>query len=83
MKIIKGIDIRSDKLKEFPKEILSMPKLERIDLHGNGIKEIPKEIINLTKLEKLDMQYCANLKKTPKKIGNLIRESKIKCWWNF
>lgn len=70
-------------LKEFPKEILSMPKLERIDLHRNGIKEIPKEIINLTKLEKLDMQYCANLKKTTKKIGNLIRESKIKCWWNF
>ena len=59
-----------------------MSRLDSIDLHGDEIKEIPKEVINLKKLEKLDMQYCHNLKKTPKRIGHLIRESKIKCWWD-
>ena len=69
-------------LKEIPKEILSFNRIKWIDLHGDGIKEIPKEVINLPKLEKLDMVHCNNLKKSPKKIGKLIRDSKLKCWWD-
>ena len=68
-KVIK-LELRKNKLKSFPMEILKFPNLQYLDLSKNSIKELPIEISQLKNL-----QYFAisknSLEEFPPQIGDL------------
>ncbi len=68
-KVIK-LELRKQKLKSFPMEILKFPNLQYLDLSKNNIKELPVEISQLKNL-----QYFAisknSLEEFPPQIGDL------------
>lgn len=65
------LNLKKQKLKDFPKEIFLFKNLQELNLSKNKITKIPKEIGTLTNLQKLDLS--ANLiDSLPKEIGNLV-----------
>ena len=68
-KVIK-LELRKQRLKAFPMEILKFPNLQYLDLSKNNIKELPVEISQLENL-----QYFAisknSLEELPPQIGEL------------
>ena len=68
-KVIK-LELNKQKLKEFPKEILSMHNLQYLDLGKNKIKDIPPEIGQLKNLQWLSLSKN-DLQDLPLAIGEL------------
>ena len=53
LKNIEYLNVHSNKLKEFPRNILKFPKLKRLTIGYNGIKKIPEWIGGIKSLESL------------------------------
>ncbi|EAY30768.1 leucine-rich repeat containing protein [Microscilla marina ATCC 23134] len=53
-KVIK-LDLRKQKLRKFPKNIIKCKNIEELNLSDNFIDSLPKEISKLTKLKKLHL----------------------------
>ena len=62
------LELRKQKLKEFPKEIFQFKNLQSLDLGRNQLKEIPDSIYTLTQLQYLDVSHN-KLGALPKEIG--------------
>jgi len=64
------LNLRKQKLKDFPKEILELKNLQYLDLSKNDIEELPDSLVTLK-----DLQYLlvsrTGLKALPKNIGQL------------
>jgi len=43
---LEGLHLENNKIKELPKEIFSMKKLQTLYLNGNKIKKVPEKEIN-------------------------------------
>lgn len=65
-----ALTLKHKGLKEFPKVILQMHKLERLDLSWNKMHSLPKEIGTLTSLTYLNLNHN-RLDSIPKEIANL------------
>ena len=64
------LELRKQKLKEFPKEIFMFKNLQYLDLSKNQIKELPDSIYQLTQLQYLDVSRN-KLGSLPKEIGKM------------
>ncbi|MBD3272916.1 hypothetical protein GF385_01005 [Candidatus Dependentiae bacterium] len=63
---------KNEKLKEIPKNIGNLVRLEWLQLHNNELKKLPESIGKLKNLKLLDL-YNNQLNKLPKGIGNLTK----------
>lgn len=64
------LDLRRNKLKTFPMEILKLKNLQELDLSKNNLKELPEEIGTLTNLQVLNISGN-KLQYLPDSIGEL------------
>lgn len=64
------LDLRRNKLKTFPFEILKLKNLQELDLSKNNLKELPEEIGKLTNLQVLNVAGN-KLQYLPDSIGEL------------
>jgi leucine-rich repeat protein SHOC2 len=64
------LNLRKQKIKGFPKEILRMKNLQYLDLSRNNIKELPDSIVTLTSLQYLIVSRTG-LELLPSNIGKL------------
>ncbi|MFT5885370.1 MAG: Leucine-rich repeat (LRR) protein [Arcticibacterium sp.] len=64
------LSLKNDHLKEIPKGIGDLKKLEILDLSGNDFRSLPSTFSNLTSLQELYLEND-HLKAIPKGIGNL------------
>ena len=64
------LELRKNKLKKFPKEILNFPNLQYLDLSKNNIEDIPHEIGELKNLQYLSLNKN-KLQDLPIEIGQL------------
>jgi len=62
------LELRKQKLKDFPKEIFKFKNLQYLDLSKNQLKELPDSIYVLTKLQSLNVSHN-KLGAFPKEIG--------------
>lgn len=56
---LRGLDLGTNKLNEFPKELLKINSLEYLRLSSNTIMHIPKEIYKLDNLRYLRVKACS------------------------
>ena len=66
----------SNKLKQFPKQILDLSKLEELSIAFNSVTELPSEIGNLKRLKYLDLKQN-RISTLPKSLYNLPLERLI------
>ena len=64
------LELRKQKLKEFPKEIFMFKNLQYLDISKNQIKELPDSIYKLTQLQYLNVSRN-KLSSLPKEIGKM------------
>lgn len=65
------LELRKEKLTEFPKEIFLFKNLNSLNISKNKIPSLPKEIGTLTNLQYLDISLN-DIDTLPNEIGNLI-----------
>lgn len=64
------LNLRKQKLKQFPIEILELKNLQYLDISRNSIKELPDSIVNLKNLQYL-IASRTGLERLPVNIGQL------------
>lgn len=74
--LVLSLDLRKQKLIDFPKEIFLFTNLEKLNLSKNKITDIPSEIGTLTQLKELDLSGN-RIELLPLEIGNLIQLKRL------
>ncbi len=79
----KELDLSNLSLKQIPKSILKLTRIEKVKLNGNKLKKYPKELHNLKNLKEIDLSFNSLLE-LPNQILNpkleylLIHNNSIK-----
>ncbi|MCS6820588.1 MAG: leucine-rich repeat domain-containing protein [Microscillaceae bacterium] len=64
------LDLSQQSLKEFPKEVLQLKRLQKLILHTNQIRTLPNEIAQLANLQFLDL-YNNQINTLPQELAQL------------
>lgn len=76
LKSLERLDIKYNKFKYFPEEVLTLENIMELDVSGNNLSLLPRQLLNLKKLELLMIRDNPLLFKGNNKIYNqqLIKE---------
>lgn len=78
---VKHLILKREKLKDFPKEILSFSNLEELNLTGNRLSSLPKEITQLKNLKVLNLSRNSFVE-FPKVLTEMVWLKKLDLWDN-
>lgn len=78
---LESISLVGNKLKTFPAELMSLPKLRRINLSFNEIDSLPADIVRLPAIE--DLNLAGNkIRSIPAQLGIVPTLRKLDLSWN-